>query len=140
MGVDHPPQLGENRHADTRKACPRLVGAIPNAAGPPRALGFHGQKLWSRVQGEFAITDVGGIEILAQICGALDTAELLAEAVSRDGPIFQSRTGPRVHPGVKEMLACRSFICKGLARLGILDEAIKAVGRPGSPIGWQPAS
>jgi hypothetical protein len=85
----------------------------------------------------FRISDVGGAELLAQAAAALDTIELLAEAIQRDGATFQSRSGPRVHPGVKDMLAARSFVCKTLQRLGITDEAIKAVGRPaGGTSGW----
>jgi len=49
---------------------------------PPRPLGPHGTALWNRVQREYAICDVGGIELLAQACAALDTAEALAAAIA----------------------------------------------------------
>jgi hypothetical protein len=36
-------------------------------------------------------------------------------------------------------LACRSFIVRTLQRLGIVEESIKPVGRPGGRLsGWTP--
>ena len=42
-------------------------------------------ELWDEVQREYGVTDRGGIELLAQACGALDRAEALGEAIARDG-------------------------------------------------------
>jgi hypothetical protein len=106
---------------------------------PPRQLGQHGMALWHRVQSEFEIRDCGGIEILAQACAALDRAEALAEAIARDGAVIHTRSGiPRAHPGLREELAARAFVCRTLERLGINVEAIKPQGRPGRPQGWTP--
>ena len=106
---------------------------------PPRKLGPHGSALWHRVQAEYAISDVGGVEILCQACQALDRAEGLAEAIARDGPVVYSRAGvPKTHPAVREETALRAFITRTLERLGINVEAIKPQGRPGRPSGWTP--
>jgi hypothetical protein len=106
---------------------------------PPRKLGQHGQRLWDAVQAEFAVSDVGGIEILCQACQALDRAEGLAEAIARDGPVVYSRAGvPKTHPAVREETALRAFITRTLERLGINVEAIKPQGRPPRPLGWTP--
>jgi|SRR5215469_15135591 len=89
---------------------------------------------------EYAIHDVGGIELLAQACAAEDTAESLAAAIARDGHVIYSRTGvPRSHPRVKDELACRAFVVRTLKRLGISIEAVKPPGRPpGGGLGWTP--
>src|SRR5262245_40722236 len=106
---------------------------------PPRPLGPHGTALWDRVQREYAITDCGGVELLAQACAALDRAQALAEAISRDGNVIYSRTGvPRTHPAVKDELACRAFVVKTLERLSLNIEAIKPPGRPPQQMGWMP--
>jgi hypothetical protein len=106
---------------------------------PPRPLGAHGLALWNRVQAEYGIRDTGGVEILAQLCASLDRAESLREAVDRDGAVVYSARGgaPRVHPAVKDELACRAFINRSLERLGLNIESIKAgPGRPAMSMGW----
>ena len=118
-----------------------VVSALPvELPGPPRPLGTHGRQLWNRVQGEYAIGDVGGIELLVQACAAEDTAENLAEAIARDGHVIHSRTGvPRTHPAVKDELACRAFVVRTLERFGLNVEAVRPPGRPpGGGLGWIP--
>jgi hypothetical protein len=39
---------------------------LGDGAEPPRPLGRYGRALWDRVQAEFAITDIDGIELLMQ--------------------------------------------------------------------------
>jgi hypothetical protein len=124
-------------------ASPSLSLVSPGATGiaPPRPLGDHGNALWDRVQGEYGITDTGGIEILAQICAALDRAESLAAAIVADGgPVIHTKDGPKAHPACKEELACRAFVVRGLERLGLNIEPIKPPGRPPRPRGWTGAS
>jgi hypothetical protein len=116
-----------------------IVTSETTGIRPPRQLGQHGTALWNRVQAEYAISDIGGIEILAQACAALDTAEALAEAIARDGRVIYTRTGvPRAHPAIKDELNCRAFIVRTLERLGINVESIKTPGRPGRPLSWTP--
>jgi hypothetical protein len=107
---------------------------------PPRPLGEHGQRLWAVIQADYGIVDTGGRELLAQACGALDTIEMLREAVERDGAIvYAPRTGvPRAHPGLRDLLGCRAFLARTLERLGLNVEAVKPVGRPGSFSSWTP--
>jgi hypothetical protein len=87
---------------------------------------------------EYAITDRGGLELLAQACAALDRAESLAEAIAEDGPVIRSRSGPRSHPACKDELACRAFTVRTLERLGLNVEAVKTPGRPPRTFGWTP--
>ncbi len=44
----------------------------------------------------------------------------------------------KMHPGVKDELACRGFVCRTLHRLGLNVETIKPNGRPAVGIGWVP--
>jgi hypothetical protein len=118
---------------------PPLSLVPPGATGiaPPRPLGDHGNALWGKVQAEYGISDTGGIEILAQICAALDRAESLAEAITQDGgPVIRTKDGPKAHPACKEELACRAFVVRGLERLGLNIETVKPPGRPPRPRGW----
>jgi len=106
---------------------------------PPRQLGEHGLALWNSVMAEYRIEDRGGIELLAQACTALDRAESLAQAVARDGDTAVSKGGlPKVHPGIREEMNCRAFVCRVLERLGLNVEAVRPQGRPGRPSGWTP--
>ena len=96
--------------------------------------------LWDRVQGEYGITDTGGIEILAQICAALDRACSLREAINRDGEVVVIKGVPKAHPALRDELANRAFVVRGLERLGLNIEPIKPPGRPPRPRGWTGAS
>jgi len=117
-----------------------IVSGETIGISPPRRLGPQGLALWDRVQREYAITDTGGIEILCQACQALDRAEALAEAISKDGAVVYSRAGvPKAHPAAKDELACRAFVCRVLERLGLNIEAIRpGPGHPPRPFGWTP--
>ena len=78
-----------------------LVSPPATDRSPPRQLGSHGRQLWDEVQRQYGIDDVGGRELLAQACGALDLVEALGEAIARDGAIVYTTRGvPRAHPAV----------------------------------------
>jgi hypothetical protein len=110
-----------------------LVQSTPTDPAAPRTLGEPGRKLWNAVQSEYRIDDIGGTEILAQICCAADRVEQLAGQIAIDGPTIMSKTGLREHPALKAELALRAFICRNLQRLGLNLETIKPVGRPPGP-------
>ena len=103
---------------------------------PSRSLGNHGRSLWDRVMSEYEISDVGGNEMLLQACQALDRAEALRVEIERDGEVLRVRTTVKDHPALKHELACRSFVVRTLARLGLNFETVKPVGRPPQPTGW----
>ena len=67
---------------------------------PPRPLGKFGMAFWQRVQGEYAIRDCGGVEILVQACGAIDRVESLAAIIAQDGEdriVLRVAPPPRDH-------------------------------------------
>jgi hypothetical protein len=102
---------------------------------PPRKLGAFGLSLWDAIMSEYQIDDRGGLEILCQICAALDRAEEMSAQINSDGCVISVRGQTREHPLLKAELACRAFITRNLQRLGLNIEAIKPIGRPS---GWSP--
>ena len=101
-----------------------------DAPGPPRKLGPAGESLWSRIQSEYRIEDVGEIELLMQACLAADRVDELAAIIDQDGARVVTKTGLRDHPCLKHELAARAFIVKTLQRLGVTNEPLKSIGRP----------
>ena len=107
-----------------------VIDPNANVPSPPRKLGRHGTDLWRTVMAEYSIEDPGGIELLAQACGALDRIEALAERIDADGEVITVRGVPKPHPCLREELSARSFVCRTLERLGLNLEAVKPIGRP----------
>jgi len=108
-----------------------IVGSPPlTPIPPPRKLGEFGLSLWNRIQSEFRIDDVAGIELLTQACLAADRAKALAACIDEDGERVHTKQGLKAHPCLKDELACRSFIVRTLQRLGLVDEVIHPIGRP----------
>ena len=108
----------------------KVVGTAADLSQPPRQLGEHGLKLWETIVAEYRVDDAGGREILAQCCSALDRAESLRAAIDADGEVLRSRNGVKSHPALRDELACRAFITRAIARLGLDVEAIRPMGRP----------
>jgi hypothetical protein len=124
----------------TRKPPLTVVASTATCPSPPRRLGPHGTRLWQQVHAEYDIVDIGGIELLAQACAALDRAEMLADAVAKQGAVLELEgIGPKSHPAIKDELACRAFIVRTLQKLGLNFEPLRSVGSPGNAtgIGWK---
>jgi hypothetical protein len=124
---------------------PLTIVGNPAATGlesrpnPPRKLGKHGLSAWNSLQAEFHITDAGGIEVLAQACAAVDRAEALKARIDAEGETIATRGGGlKAHPALTHELAARSFVTRALSRLGLLDEPLQPLGRPGKSHGWDP--
>jgi hypothetical protein len=87
--------------------------------------------LWDRVQREYQVDDIGGVELLCLAGQALDRAESLAEAIERDGPIVRTPSGIKSHPSIKEELSARNFVVRTLMKLGLNYEPLRTtIGRP----------
>jgi hypothetical protein len=112
-----------------------LVSTETAGISPPRPLGTHGRALWDRVQREYHIDDVGGLEILTQICAAEDRLEALGEQISTDGALLRTRSGFKANPLLRDETALRAFIVRTIERLGLNVEAVKPPGRPPGK-GW----
>jgi hypothetical protein len=107
-----------------------VTSSEPTGPQPPRSLGEHGLTLWQNVMSECEIEDVGGLEVLAQICGAKDRLEAMRTQIDADGETIIVKGVPKPHPLLRDEIQIRAFICRGLARLGLNLEAVKPVGRP----------
>ena len=103
---------------------------IPDEAAIPDGLGPHGTSLWRRVMAEYNIDDVGSLELLAQVCAAADMVSRCRAHIDRDGEIVQTRTGIREHPALRSELSFRTFVIRGLGRLGVTLEPVRPMGRP----------
>jgi len=115
-----------------------LVSSETTRIAPPRPLGPSGTALWGAIQREYGIADRGGIELLAQACGAVDLIEALGEAIAQDGPVIRSRAGPKSHPAIKDQISARAFVVRTLEKLGVTTEVVKTPGRPPHAFGWTP--
>jgi len=116
-----------------------VVGKRPkNVPHPPRKLGSAGEVLWNRIQADYQIEDVGGVELLMQACEAADRTQTLAAIIDADGARIITKAGPNDHPCLKHELAARAFLVRTLTRLGVTEEPLKTIGRPTRPLGWTP--
>ena len=106
----------------------------PDPAAMPDGLGQNGKALWRKITTEYDISDAGGVEMLGQICHAKDMAIRLRAHIDRHGEIVATKMGPREHPLLKQELAYRSFVVRGLQRLGLNFEPLRST--PGRPPGF----
>jgi len=62
----------------------------------------YGRALWTKVQDQYAIADVGGAEMLGQACAAADVAEACAAKIKAEGLTVTSGSGTQHdHPLIR---------------------------------------
>jgi hypothetical protein len=113
-----------------------VVSPQPAATGrqPPGELGPSGRSLWDEITSSYYFDDRGSLETLYQAAAACDRAERCRREIERDGELIQTRSGLlKEHPLMKMELACRAFIVRALARLGLDLEPVRS--GPGRPAG-----
>ena len=119
-----------------------VIGQVPQPRSdlkPPRPLGVHGAANWAAIQNHWH-PNSGGTELPTQICLAIDRLDQVAALIAQDGWTIRSRGGVRANPLLREELALRSsFIVRGLQRLGVTRQPVRAEGRPGMVTNWTPA-
>jgi len=84
----------------TQKPPLKLVGATTTSTAanpfqPPPNLGTSGASAWTSIQNEYQISDAGGLELLNQLCAALDDITSYDEIISHDGIVIRTKTGTR---------------------------------------------
>lgn len=120
----------------TQKPPLKLVGATTTSTAanpfqPPLNLGTSGASAWTSIQNEYQISDAGGLELLNQMCAALDDITSYDEIISHDGIVIRTKTGTRAHPLLKEKLSLRAFVTRTIQRLGLNIEVVRPTsGRP----------
>jgi len=109
----------------------------PCSAEPPGKLGDVGLSLWRDIVSSYEFSDRASYETLFQACAAADRAQRLRELIDQDGEVIGTRMGLKDHPALRHEIACRSFVVRTLARLGLDLEPVRSgPGRPPSGIGW----
>lgn len=109
--------------------------AKQSTSDPSSTLGPHGRQLWATIMAEHHFRDAGALAVLAQAAKAIDAAEQYGAIIERDGPVLQSKSGPRDHPLIRHQIASRALACRLLSRLGVVAEVKKRVGRPSYGLG-----
>jgi hypothetical protein len=116
---------------------PLSIVDAPQVSPPSRPLGEAGTELWNAIQGEYFITDAGGVELLLQACALADRIAGLAAEIERSGLMIPAKEGSRSNPLLKEEVAARSLLIRTLQKLGITEESIRPIGRPPHGTGRQ---
>jgi Phage terminase, small subunit len=108
-----------------------VVDSMPT----PPPLGEDGMKLWRRITNEYDVSDAGGFEMLKQACEAADDLARYGLIIARDGPMIETKLGPKEHPMVKHQMIARAFIVRTLSRLGLNFEPVRSsIGRAAKAI------
>jgi len=83
-----------------------VVDSMPT----PPLLGEDGMKLWRRITNEYDVSDAGGFEMLKQACEAADDLARYGVIIARDGPMIETKLGPKEHPMVKHQTSARCLM------------------------------
>jgi len=88
---------------------------------PPAGLAARGSAFWATVTGSYELA-VAELELLTEICRAMDDCEALHQVVAVDGrTVAGSRGQPRAHPALGELRATRIMLGRLLAQLQLPD-------------------
>jgi hypothetical protein len=130
--------MPSSKSRDPTKPLTLVLSPAQPGGDLPSTLGETGRALWSRVQAEYAVSDVGGRELLFQACAAADRCAALSARISEDGEVIRTKTGLKSHPSIRDEIQCRAFIVRTIAKLGLDVEPIRSgVGRPAHGFGWK---
>jgi hypothetical protein len=113
-----------------------VISGTATGLEPPAGLGEAGVRFWRRVQAEYRVADIGGLCLLEQICGAIDTIESITQALAVEGPALRRNGGLRANPLLRDQLQNRAFVARSLERLGISVQEVQPVGHPPRPTSW----
>ena len=87
----------------------------------PAGLAPRGTAFWATVASSYVL-DAPELELLTEICRALDDVEDLHRAVAAEGrTVAGSRGQPRAHPALAELRATRVVLGRLLAQLELPD-------------------
>jgi hypothetical protein len=112
------------------------ISPCATGGSPPSSLRQPGRKLWVEVQTAYLIDDVGGLALLAQLCGTADLIADLEEALARDGVVI---SGGKPNSTVKDLLGARALFARLLEKIGIITENKPGPGHPTGYHGWAPS-
>ena len=98
---------------------------------PPKGLSKPAREFWTRLQGEYEITDAGGLAVLEQAARAFHRAEDARAMLDREGCVMKDRWGQaKTHPAAAVERDARAGVLAALRGLNLDLEPVKKIGRP----------
>lgn len=96
----------------------------------PAGLGERGTAFWRGVTAVYEL-GIDEIELLTEICRALDMCNEIQAAIERDGYTVEGSEGqPRVHPGISQLNSTRTLLSRLMAQLSLPDEDGSTLSSP----------
>ncbi|PYF99257.1 Phage terminase, small subunit [Georgenia satyanarayanai] len=96
----------------------------------PVGLKARGRRFWKETLEDFELTD-GELNLLAEVCRTLDTLDLLAATIAKDGTTTAGSQGQIVmHPAVSEARQQRLALHRLLAALALPDDEGGTISNP----------
>lgn len=88
----------------------------------PRGLSPRGRAFWKAVHADYTL-DVAEVELLVEVCRALDECEALHAVIEEQGRTVEGSRGQVVaHPALSELRSTRLMLGRLLAQLELPDE------------------
>lgn len=105
----------------------------------PVGLAPRGRRFWSRTVATYSLSP-SELELLTEVCRALDECEALQVAVAAEGvSVAGSKGQPRPHPALAELRQARLATARLLAHLALPDDDGASVPSPASMRGRKAA-
>lgn len=96
----------------------------------PTGLDRRGRQFWTKTVKTFTLSDAE-LELLVEVCRALDQCEALQSAITVDGiTVTGSKGQSRVHPAVAELRQVRLAVGRLIAQLALPDDEGDSVPSP----------
>jgi hypothetical protein len=89
--------------------------------------------LWNGIQGEYSITDPGGLELLRQAAEAADRVASVRRQIDQQGELLVVKGTPRINPLCQVERDQRAALVRCLKNLNLDLEPLR--DRPGRPSG-----
>jgi hypothetical protein len=103
------------------KKNPQLTIIETDATGTStsRKAPSRGARLKATIAADYEIDDSAHIELLEQVCAAVDRLDDVTARISADGVMVRGQRGLRPHPLLQIEAKLRGFVCRSLAKLGL---------------------
>lgn len=106
----------------------------------PKGLSPRGRAFWKTVQADYTL-DVAEVELLTEVCRALDECEALHAVIEEQGRTVTGSRGQVVaHPALSELRSTRLMLGRLLAQLELPDEEGDSLPTPLQARGRRAAS
>jgi P27 family predicted phage terminase small subunit len=111
---------------------------MKKSAKAPSNLSAEAKKMWREIQGEYQITDSGGLTILCTACEAFDRMRQAQKLIDTEGMVSADRFGQsKPHPAIVIERDSRGQMLAALKQLNLDLEPIRDRGRPVGGFEWK---